>query len=263
MAITLRAIGDGLVDLGRIDEAVPVLERSIALREEIVAADPANVRALRDLGVGHSALGYAYDLAGRPGDALPEYRQWLKIADDGARRDPGLVNVNDRETARWSIAEMALRLHRPAEALAEARTVERNLVPKDSEPADDKSLEALGNARLIAGRSLAAMGSATAGYATATRGAADLATIAVRAPEDAILGRDAARARIQAGFVGLAAGTAFRAEACRAIVAGRDALAALDAAGKLNPAYRIHLDHARAVGPRCDPPATASRTASR
>jgi hypothetical protein len=197
-------------------------------------------------------MGYAYDLSGRPREALVEYESWARRAGDALRKEPSNQGHRlDLAQARWSMAEMHLALGQGAVALAEARRVEADILASDGDtPEAEAAREALGKARVIAARALVALGAQEDAFALAKAGLRSLAINEARTPEDAFAARDADRARIQAGIVGLDSARD-RVESCALVAEGRDQLRALDARKRLTVQFRPVLETADAGMKRC------------
>ena len=72
-AVALADVGAALKDQGRIEEARRHYEQSLALREQVLADDADDARALRAVGIGHMHVAEARELSGDIEGALAMY----------------------------------------------------------------------------------------------------------------------------------------------------------------------------------------------
>ena len=87
-AVGLDNQGDTLLAQGKVDAARKAYEQSLAIRERLAKADPANSGWQRDLSVSYSKLGDVEVAAGKLDAARKAYEQSLAIAERLAKADP-------------------------------------------------------------------------------------------------------------------------------------------------------------------------------
>jgi len=140
--ISLGLLGRRLDELGRAEEALPVLERAARRGAALAAADPGNARSREDLAVTLNNLGDAVSHLGCPEDALEGYRTSLEIRrrvvelapkDAWARRS---LTISLELTA-GALREMG-RLSEAGELQIESWSLSRSLV--DDDPKDVRAL---------------------------------------------------------------------------------------------------------------------------
>ena len=83
-------------NLGDVPGSIASYRKSLAIREAVVAADPANVAAQRELIISHGKLSDAFTGVGDAAGSLRELRQLLPIAERLSAADP--KNLADRRT---------------------------------------------------------------------------------------------------------------------------------------------------------------------
>jgi non-specific serine/threonine protein kinase/serine/threonine-protein kinase len=81
-------------NLGDIPGSIASYRKSLAIREAVVAADPANIAAQRELLTSHGKLSDAFTGVGDPAGSLDQLRQLLPIAERLLAADP--KNLEDR-----------------------------------------------------------------------------------------------------------------------------------------------------------------------
>ena len=121
LSITDDLIGAALVALGRREEALAVYRESLAIRERLAAADPANRQAMRDLAVSFNQVAGLLAEAGRRQEAFNLYRRSLDIAVRLAADLIDTVSQRDVGTSHERIADVLLTLGRYQEALQSYR----------------------------------------------------------------------------------------------------------------------------------------------
>jgi tetratricopeptide (TPR) repeat protein len=143
------ADGDVLVGQGNFEEAMKLYRDSLAIRERLMKADPANIARQRGLWVAHDRIGVLLRKQANLGEALKSCRDGLAIAERLVKTDPGneaqrdlLVSyehVGDVLQAQCNLNE-ALKLYRDGLAIAErlAETDARNTQSQDLQIAVSK-----------------------------------------------------------------------------------------------------------------------------
>ncbi len=121
-----QAMFDVAIDLGNVAgmamrrddfrNALPLLERSVALRDTLAASDPADVQARQRLARALSRLGTCYRLLGDAARARAQHERALALfaAGDGAPRD--LYVRWELGTLRYDVGLLALQERRPLDA---------------------------------------------------------------------------------------------------------------------------------------------------
>ncbi len=140
-------IGKALVNLGRVydvlgrkEEAEDVLQRSRKLYEAQMDADPGDVGAVRALSTVHHFLGRLHEGEGRPGQALADFEEMLRLRRISSERDPSSRSYRRDVAVALDLKGTALRqLGRGEEALAlhlEANQVFEELARDEATNAD-------------------------------------------------------------------------------------------------------------------------------
>ncbi len=78
-----------LTDQGNLPEALKAYRDSLAIRERLAKADPANAGLQRDLSVAYDKVGDVLKAQGDLTEALKAYRDGLAIRERLAKADPG------------------------------------------------------------------------------------------------------------------------------------------------------------------------------
>jgi serine/threonine protein kinase len=76
-------------------ESIAALIRGRDLFEELVKSDPLSVRYQSSLGLAHEYLGNRFRAAGKPDEALAEYRKSLEVTEKSLARNPGDVSSSN------------------------------------------------------------------------------------------------------------------------------------------------------------------------
>jgi tetratricopeptide (TPR) repeat protein len=74
VTVDLLRVGETLIPQGQLAEALPLMERAIAMREQAVRDDPTNAQALRDLATAHYTLAQLFDARANAPSASAEHR---------------------------------------------------------------------------------------------------------------------------------------------------------------------------------------------
>ena len=99
LSISYSKIGDAQMTFGDTAAAVAAYQQSLAIRERLAQADPANAAAQRDLAVSYWKLGWLEENTQHPEKALQWYQQALPIAERLARQDP--ANAQAQSDLKW------------------------------------------------------------------------------------------------------------------------------------------------------------------
>jgi tetratricopeptide (TPR) repeat protein len=103
-SISYAKVGDILMALGKLDEALKAYRERLAIMERLAAADRSNAGWQRDLAISHGKLGLVHERQNRIADALQEFTQgrdimvshWQNVQNRGikSRRIPSRTRRN-------------------------------------------------------------------------------------------------------------------------------------------------------------------------
>jgi tetratricopeptide (TPR) repeat protein len=160
MSVLYSRFGHVNLALGHLEEALTNYRSSMEIRERLVAADPNNREAARDLATVYDRISTIYQDQNRIEDALNYERKALSIDLHALDRDPqNADSKNDVASDYSSIADLVSQLGRWHEALAEhqsallIRQELHSLSPTDSDITAD-----LADSALYAGLAQAKLG---------------------------------------------------------------------------------------------------------
>jgi serine/threonine protein kinase len=135
LADAYTRVGHVTWDLGLQEEGLAAYRRSLALVEQLAAADPTDRNAQASLGRAHAWVGFAFRTMGRPADALRSYEQARGIQEPLARDDS--ANPRRQEVLSWTLSQLGvihLELGRTAESISLCRravAIHEGLVGRD------------------------------------------------------------------------------------------------------------------------------------
>ena len=217
-----------LLEVGDSPTGMTLLDRAAVLRRKLAASDPDSATAAYELTEGFERMGSAYEAVGRPREALVAFEQWVRHAEQAAKRLTfRLHDPLDLAAARTALAHLQLAEGDPPHALEGARRAEREVLAFDQEAAAmPMALRALGEARVVIARAMQRPGDRAASWALAQQGLTSLEANAAAEPANVFAARALQRARIEAGLMAYDV-RSLRAQGCSLIETGRDALSRL------------------------------------
>jgi len=122
LSVALEVLGNIQFDSGDIVAAVAPYAECLALRRDILAADPQDLRALDDLSIALQNIGSAYTALGRHSEALGRFEEALALLQERVRRTPNYADANDDLASGLTHLGDALRAQgRAPQALAHYR----------------------------------------------------------------------------------------------------------------------------------------------
>jgi tetratricopeptide (TPR) repeat protein/predicted Ser/Thr protein kinase len=127
VTVSFEKIGDIFVQLGRLDEAIVEFRKSLAIREEVLAAKPNDHEARTDLVSATAKVGNVLMLQGRLDDAEPLLRRSRQLAAEAVENDPTDVLAKQNKV----VGEYRLSLFAELRAKEEGRSKDERLAFMD------------------------------------------------------------------------------------------------------------------------------------
>lgn len=146
-------------DEGRFADAIAIDRKTIALLDEMIAADTQNVQLRRDRGVMINSMGRDLRAAGQPAAAVPLHRTALAVAEARRSADPqSLEHQHDVALTQLFLGEALADAGRARDALdALNRASAASSALRTSEPDNPRHPEDLGLIHALRGRALHAL----------------------------------------------------------------------------------------------------------
>jgi serine/threonine-protein kinase len=120
LAYARNGIGFVLSDMGKPSEGLKELQKALAIRQELVNANPAVPAYQSELAGSHMNIGNTLRDTGQPAEAMHEYRTALAIVQKLANANPGVMKFQSEMAMCHDCLGYALSwMGKPAEALSE------------------------------------------------------------------------------------------------------------------------------------------------
>ena len=263
-SITLRQIGDILIEQGHNAAAFVPLNEALAMRQAIAIADPANERAARDVAIGQSALADALMATEDYPDAQGQFMLARDTYTLQLEKNPANVALQSGwMELQFALAKAQLLMHRLPQAAQTLTELKKHIAALPTTVKLPPSDMAMLDARIIlldAQIAVQPPQSATKGprnrttgskasYQAAEQAVARLVAASERDPLDTYLQRDSATAWKTLGEIGLAAGET--ASACRNLERAAARFSVLESGGRLNASDRRLRDRLGIVQKGC------------
>ena len=90
--------------MGEGQKALEFFEKSLKVREELVALEPGRTDFRRDLSASFNNLGHIYRLMGEEQKALDFFEKYLKLMEELVALEPGMIDfIFDYAVSHWNI----------------------------------------------------------------------------------------------------------------------------------------------------------------